>query len=158
MKLKRNVVTPYLTFLFIVVAISGFLLLFHILDDYTKEVHELLGAVFVIFSILHVVLNWKSLKGHFKKKTFIVSGIVVLFFSIVFIVFGAMNPNHEGIVIDRVIEAPLSESLSVLNLDYTEVEKTLNENNIIIGDSKSIKEIGMKNNKTSKEIIEFIVE
>jgi len=157
MKLKRNVVTPYLTFLFVVVAISGLLMLFHILDDYTKEVHELLGAVFVIFSILHVILNWKGLKGHFKKKTFIFSGIIVLFFSVVFVVFGTMNPNHEGIVVDKVTEAPLSESLSILSLNYTEVEKILKENNIIIGESKSIKEIGLSNDKTPKEIIELIV-
>jgi len=158
MKLKRNVITPYLTFLFIVVAISGILMLFHILDDYTKVIHELLGAVFVIFSILHVILNWKSLKGHFKKMAFIVSGIVVLLFSIVFVALGTMHPNHEGIMIDRVIDAPISESFNILNLDYIEVEKILKDNNIVIGESKSIKEIGLNNDKTPKEIIELIIQ
>jgi len=158
MKLKRNVITPYLTFLFLVVGISGIMMLFHILDDYTKEVHELLGAAFVVFSILHVILNWKSLKSHFKKSVFIISGIVVLIFSTLFVVVGTMNPDHEGIIIERIVEAPISESFSVLNLDYNRVENIFKKNNIIMGESKSIKEIGVNNNKTPKEIIELILE
>jgi len=157
MKLKRNVVTPYLTFLFLIVAISGVLMFFHILDDYTKEVHELLGIVFVVFSILHVVINWKSLKSHFKNRVFVVSGIVVLIFSIAFVVLGTMNLDHEGVIIERVVEAPIPESFSVLDLDYNEVEKILKENNIVIGDSKTIKEISVNNDKTPKDIIELII-
>jgi glucan phosphoethanolaminetransferase (alkaline phosphatase superfamily) len=157
MKLKRNIITPYLTFLFVVVGLSGILMLFHILDDYTKIVHELLGAVFVLFSILHVIINWKSLKSHFKKKAFIISGVVVLIFSVIFIILAKMNVDHEGIIIEKITEAPISESFSVLDLDYNEVEKILQENNIVIGESKTIKEIGLNNKKTSKDIIELII-
>lgn len=157
MKLKRNIITPYLTFLFVVVGLSGILMLFHILDDYTKVVHELLGAVFVLFSILHVIINWKSLKSHFKKKVFIISGVVVLIFSVTFIILAKMNVDHEGIMIEKITEAPISESFSVLDLDYNEVEKILQENNIVIGESKTIKEIGLNNKKTSKDIIELII-
>ncbi len=158
MNLKRNIVTPYLTFLFLVVGVSGILMLFHIFDDYTKVVHELLGTVFVIFSVLHVIINWKSLKTHFKNKAFIVSGIVTLIFSICFVVMAKMETDHEGIIIEKITDAPISESFDILNLDYNTVEKTLNENNIIIGEAKSIKEIGTINNKSAKEIIELIIE
>lgn len=158
MKLKRNIITPYLTFLFIIVAISGILMLFHILDDYTQIVHELLGLVFVIFSIFHVIINWKSLKGHFKSKIFIISGIVILFFSVGFVIAGKLHVNHEQIMIERVVDAPISESFSVLNLDYSEVEKKLLKNNVTIGESKSIKDIGINNDKSAKEIIELIIE
>lgn len=157
MKLKRNFITPYLTFLFIVVGLSGILMLFHIFDDYTKVVHELLGAVFVIFSILHVIVNWKSLQTHFKKKTFIVSGIIILIFSICFVYLAKINVDHEGIIIEKIVEAPITESFSILDLDYGEVEKIFKEKNIVIGESKSIKEIGMNNNKSPKEIIELII-
>lgn len=158
MKLKRNVITPYLTFLFIVVGLSGILMLFHILDDYTKIVHELLGTVFVLFSIFHVMINWKSLKTHFKSKVFIVSGIVVLLFSICFVVLAKIHVDHEGIMIEKLVAAPITESFSVLDLDYNEVEKILKENNITIGESKTIKEIGLNNEKSPKEIIELIIE
>lgn len=157
MKLKRNVVTPYLTFLFLVVGLSGILMLFHILDDYTKVVHELLGIVFVLFSILHVILNWKSLKTHFKKRVFIASGIVVLIVSVAFVVLAKMEVDHEGIMIEKLVEAPISESFSILKLDYNQVEKTLKEYNVVIGESKSIMEIGTNNNKSPKDIIELII-
>lgn len=158
MKLKRNIITPYLTFLFLAVGISGILMLFHILDDYTKVVHELLGAVFVLFSILHVIINWKSLKTHFKNRVFIVSGIVILIFSIGFVVLAKMEVDHEKIMIEKIIEAPIAESFSILNLSYDKVDETLKESNIIIGESKSIKEIGINNNKSPKNIIELIIE
>lgn len=158
MKLKRNIITPYLTFLFIMVGISGTLMLFHILDDYTKVVHELLGAVFVVFSVLHVLINWKSLKSHFKNRTFIISGIVVLALSIGFIILGKMDVNHEQIMIEKLIKAPVSESFSVLGLDYDNVESKLKENDIIIGESKTIEEIGIHNRKSPKKIIELIIE
>lgn len=158
MKLNRKIVTPYLTFLFIVVALSGILMLFHIFDDHTKIVHELLGTVFVIFSIFHVILNWKSLKSHFKNKVFIISGIVILVVSTGFVILGKMHIDHEGIVIEKVVEAPITESFNILNLDYNEVEKILKKNNIEIGDSKSIKEIGTNNKKSPKKIIELIIE
>ncbi|NDW17614.1 DUF4405 domain-containing protein [Dysgonomonas sp. 216] len=158
MKLERKVITPYLTFLFVVVAISGMLMLFHIFDDYTKVVHELLGAVFVLFSIFHVILNWKSLKSHFKNKVFIISGIVILLFSTAFVLAGKLHPNHEQIVMEKLAEAPISESFSILKLDYDEVEKILNENDIVIGNSKTIKDIGLNNKKSVKDIIELIIE
>lgn len=157
MKLKRNIVTPYLTFLFLAVGFSGILMLFHIFDEYTKVVHELLGAVFVLFSVLHVIINWKALKSHFKNKRFIISGIVVLIFSIWFVVLAKMDVDHERVIIEKVAEAPTADSFRILGLDRDEVEKILTENNIVIGESKSIKEIGVNNDRSSKEIIELII-
>lgn len=158
MKLKRNIITPYLTFLFLIVGLSGILMFFHILDDYTKVVHELLGTVFVLFSIFHVIINWKALKSHFKNRVFIISGIVVLISSIWFVVLAKLEIDHEGIMIEKLVDAPIAESFSILDLDYNVVEKKLNKYNIIIGESKTIKEIGINNRKSSKDIIELIIE
>ena len=94
MKIKRNIVTPYLAFLFLAVGVSGIFMFFHVFDGYTKVVHEILGLAFVVFSVLHLIINWKSMKSHFKKRVFIFSGIIVLIFSIAFIMMGKMHKNH----------------------------------------------------------------
>ncbi|HCO67552.1 MAG TPA: hypothetical protein DIT04_07340 [Dysgonomonas sp.] len=157
MKPKRNIVTPYLTFLFVIVSLSGILMFFHIFDEYTSVVHEILGLAFVLFSVLHIILNWKSLKSHFMKKAFIISGIIILILSVVFIVVDKISVHHEEIMIERIVKAPIDESFKVLNLNYSDVEKILSENGIVIGNSKTIEDIASANNKTAKDIIEFII-
>lgn len=82
MKLHRNIITPCLAVLFGVTALSGVMMYFQICNRSIKTVHEQLGIAFVLFSVLHALINWKALKTHFKKKTFIISGIVVLILSL----------------------------------------------------------------------------
>ncbi|MBI5540755.1 MAG: DUF4405 domain-containing protein [Bacteroidia bacterium] len=157
MKIKRNFVTPYLTFVFLVVGFSGILMFFHLFDDYTKVVHELLGLTFVLFSALHIIINWTSLKSHFRKKIFITSGVVVLLISVAFIILEKVHGNNERIVIEKLVKAPISSSFTVLNVDYNKAKIILKNNNITIGDSKTIEEICVRNQKSSNEIIELIV-
>src|SRR5690554_7974283 len=71
MRLMRNFVTPVLTVIFVMVALTGMLMFFHLFDGYTEVVHEILGLFFVVCTILHIILNWKALKLHFKKKVFL---------------------------------------------------------------------------------------
>jgi len=157
MKIKRNIVTPYLAFLFLVVGVSGTFMLFHVFDDYTAIVHELLGMAFVVFSVLHLILNWKSMKSHFKKRVFISSGIIVLIFSILFISMGKMHGNLEYEIIDKLIKSPVTYSFNVLNMDYHQAETILEKNNIIVGASETIEEICKKNQISPKEILELLV-
>mgnify|MGYP000869958899 CR=1 FL=1 len=70
MKLNRNYVTPFISLVFLVVGISGVLMFFHLFDGYTEVVHEVLGVFFMICAVMHIVLNWKPLKMHFKKAFF----------------------------------------------------------------------------------------
>src|SRR5690554_7727665 len=75
MKLSRSFITPLITIIFLVVGLSGLLMFFHVFDGYTEVVHEILGLFFVVFSVLHVILNWKAFKIYFKMRVFILSTI-----------------------------------------------------------------------------------
>jgi len=158
MKMKRNIVTPYLVFLFLILGTSGFLMFFHILDDYTNPVHEFLGLAFILFSILHIIINWTSLKSHFKKKRFIFAGIIVLMISTTLIIIGKLHDTTEDIILNRLRNSPISNSFSVLSGDYNKAEIILRNNNIIIGDSKTIEEISKMNQKSPEEIIKLIIQ
>ena len=157
MKIKRNIITPYLAFLFLVVGLSGTLMFFHLFDDYTAVVHELLGMAFVVFSVLHLIINWKSMKSHFKKRVFIFSGMIILVFTILFVSAGKMHGNLEYDVIDKLIKSPVSHSFHVLNKDYHQAESILEENNIIVGASETIEEICVNNRTSPKKILELLV-
>lgn len=158
MKIKRNIVTPYLTFLFLIVGLSGILMFFHIFDEYTKVVHELLGLVFVIFSVLHIIVNWAGIKKYFNQRVFIVSGIVIFILSTVFIVIGKLDKDLEREVMDKLVKSPVSHSFYVLDMSYEQAEAKLRNRGIIIGASNTIEEISVKNKKSPKEIMEWLVE
>jgi len=90
----------------------------------------------------------QSLTGHIVN---------ILLISIGFIIIGKVNGNHERVIIDKIVKAPISSSFKVLNVDYNEAEIILKNNNITIGDSKTIEEICIRNQKSPNEIIELIV-
>jgi len=156
-KIGRNLVTPYITWTFIVIGISGILMFFHLLQGYTEVVHEFLGLLFVIFAVFHVIINWKGLIKHFKKRMFIISFIVTLLFSGLFIYAGRGHGNHKRVIIQKLAKAPIGQTFEILEIDHSEAAAILNNNSITLGDSKTIEEIGLNNQKSPNDIIELIL-
>lgn len=158
MKLKKEFVTPYLVFIFLIVGATGVLMFFHLLDDYTKVVHEFLGISFVVFAIFHIRMNWSSIKNYAKRKQLLLPSIAILIISIAFIVGGKMHGNLEHDILEKVLRSPVSDSFKLLNGDYLQAEEILKKNNIIIEDpSKSLEEISIQNKKSPEEIVELIL-
>jgi hypothetical protein len=158
MKIKREFITPYITFLFLVIGLSGILRFLHVFDDYTQIVHEVLGLAFVIFSILHIIINWKSLKIHFKKRVFITSAIVVLLLSVGLVIIGKIHVNEERIIKEKLFKAPISIVFSILDIEYDKAEIILKNQNIIIAGSNNLEEVCRKNKKSPNEILELIIQ
>ncbi len=156
--IKREVVTPYLALFFAIVAFTGILMFFHLLEDYTNVVHEFLGLTFVLFSILHIVTNRKSIGSYSKNRKFIVPGAVVSFLAILLVIIGKVKSNIELDIKDRLLTSPVSNTFKALKIDYTQAKTILKKNNIIIIDSlQSIDEISLKNKKSPEEIIQLII-
>jgi Na+/melibiose symporter-like transporter len=158
MKLSRSFITPLITIIFLVVALSGLLMFFHIFDGYTEVVHEILGVVFVVFSVLHVILNWKALKIHFKKRVFILSIIVVAVISILLVIQQQKSPKFDTILIERITNAPIEDVLKVLQVDSIVVVKRLEENGISFIEGASMKEIWINNKVSPKKLFDLIIE
>lgn len=157
MKLNRKYITPFITLVFLVVALSGLLMLFHLFDGYTEVMHESLGLVFVIFAIFHILVNWKSLKTHFGKKVFLPAAIAVAVVSTAFVIHQRGNPTLDTLIVKRIVKAPIMKAFQALNIDYDQALRTLKSNGIFIGDSKTIEEIWQKNEVSPQEVIDLIV-
>ena len=158
MKMKREFITPYITFLFLVIGLSGIFMFLHVFDDYTQIVHEFFGLAFVIFTVLHIIINWKSLKIYFKKKMFVTSAIVVLLLSVGLIILGKLHVDEERVIMEKLSNAPISNVFSVLDIEYNEAEKKLKNHNIIIAGSNTIEEVSRKNQKSPNDILELIIQ
>lgn len=157
MKLSRNYVTPFISLIFLVVGLSGMLMFFHVFDGYTEVVHEYLGVFFVICAIFHIVLNWNALRRHFKKGVFIPAALGVLIVSVIFVVLELNNRPIDLVLMDKLIEAPISDAFKVLEIDSTEAAKRLELNGKSIDGAKSIEDIWINNESDPEEVLDLIM-
>ncbi|MCX5645474.1 MAG: DUF4405 domain-containing protein [Phycisphaerae bacterium] len=57
--LSKSVITPITAALFILVSLTGILLLLHVESRTVQETHELVGVLFVVGALVHLALNWR---------------------------------------------------------------------------------------------------
>ncbi|MFH0730414.1 MAG: DUF4405 domain-containing protein [Pseudomonadota bacterium] len=68
-KTKLN---PSLAITFLIVSVTGIMMLFHAGGRGLKHMHEWMGIVFLIMSIIHLSLNWKSFWANIKHGPIVV--------------------------------------------------------------------------------------
>jgi hypothetical protein len=71
--MKRAMVSTVLFFDVILLSVTGIVALFDNLigeqaEFVVKLIHFIAGLVFMVFTVYHIVYNWKALKSRLKKK------------------------------------------------------------------------------------------
>ena len=65
--MKRSVINPVMAISGGLTTLSGFFLMFHYESHFAKAIHQISGLLFIIFGIMHIVINRtglaKSLSG-----------------------------------------------------------------------------------------------
>jgi hypothetical protein len=75
----RKLVSSGMLFIFLIVIISAMFINEHsALWMKAKDIHSISWNIFIIVSIMHIILNRKSLLSYFKDKRFIIPAIVIL--------------------------------------------------------------------------------
>lgn len=155
----RDIATSFTTIIFLVIGISGIMMFFHFYDGSVKKLHEILGLVFVAAAIFHVIMNWKSMKNYFSKKIFISATIVIAIISGIFISQNLNNKtNPKGLLMQKVLNAPILDSFQLLNGNYNEAMNKLKTQNIMILDNKSIMAIAKSNEVSPFKIVSIIID
>lgn len=158
MKLNRNYITPFISLVFLVVGLSGLLMLFHLFDGYTEVVHEMLGVFFIICAIFHILINWKALRFHFKKGVFIPAALAVAVISVLFILQQQLHPRVDTILLERIITAPIDDAFKVLQVDRSAAIKRLEEEGIFLEGVTTMEEIWINNDTNAEDVIYLITE
>lgn len=154
----RDIATSFTTTIFLVIGISGIMMFFHFFDSSVKQLHEILGLAFVVAAVLHVVMNWKSMKNYFSKKIFISAVVVVTAMSGIFISVNSNKAeNPKKLLMQKVLDASIIDSFKLLNGNYLEATKKLESQNIRIFDNNSINAIAEANETSPFKIISIIV-
>lgn len=155
---SKSLATSFTATVFAIVGTTGVLMYFHILDKYTKNLHEILGLFFVGVVFFHVFFNWKAMKNYFTKKLFYAALILTIIVSSSFI-YEASNKvgeNPKGIILKSVLNADLKDALKVLNVDYEKAKIKLSSKEIEVFDNESISEIGKNNGISPYEIVNIV--
>lgn len=158
MRLNRNYVTPFISLVFLVVGISGLLMLFHLFDGYTEVVHEILGMFFIICAIFHIIINWKAVKIHFKKGVFIPALLGVLTISVILIISERMYPPVDLTIINKLVKTPINDAFKALDINYEKASEKLKKNGISIEEATTIEEIWINNDAVPEKVIDLIME
>jgi len=153
---KRDIATSLTTLVFIVIGTTGIMMYFHILDKYTKEMHEILGLVFVGAVFLHVFVNFNSMKQYFKKKTFLTISILTLLTVGIFAANSPKGDNPKRLIIESVLTSNIEKSflLFVDDIDFAKIK--LEKAGIKVAEEKTIDEIAEKNNLSPFKIIDIL--
>jgi predicted ABC-type exoprotein transport system permease subunit len=154
--IKRDFATSFTTTLFLVIGISGVMMYFHFFDSKVKEMHEVLGLFFVGAILLHVFFNWASMKKYFTKKIFLIASAITLVTAGFFIATAPSGQNPKGTILTKVINAPLADSLKVLNIEYDHALMILENNNIKLDKKQSIMQLAKDNSVSPFKIVAII--
>ncbi len=155
----KNIATSLTSVVFLIVGLSGVLLYFHLYESSVKELHEILGLVFVVAALLHIVANWKQMKGYFSKKTFIVVSFSVLLVSVSLVKFeNADKPNPKKVLIQAMLQAPLEDAVYLLGSDINSVQTRFEKEGIVYEDAISISEVAKENKTSPFRIVGMILE
>lgn len=153
----KNIATSYTSIIFLVIGITGVMMYFHLNSKLVKELHEVLGLVFVIAALLHVLMNWKSMRSYFKKRIFITAFLIISIISTIFISQSInKGDSPKAILIDKVLNASLNDSFKLINGDYENAVKKLQLKNIEIFEAKNINEIAKEYGISPFKIVKII--
>jgi len=157
-QLQKSIATSLTAILFVIIGISGVLMYFHLLDKYVKELHEIIGLVFVAVVFFHIYYNFKSMKGYFKTKVFWISVVLFSMISLGFILNVKEGENPKRLIIMSVLNAPISESVEILNKDTAKIKSKLKEKGIRLESDDSIMTLSKRHNVSPFEIVDIINE
>ncbi len=154
----KNIATSLTSVVFLVIAISGLMMFFHLFSMQVKELHEILGVVFVIAALFHIFFNWGSMQRYFTKKTFLGAFALTAIVSGVFVVNNLSGVDSKGIILRKVLDAPLQSSLSILGVERDVALKRLQANGIKLEEGKNITEIAKANQTNPFRIVGILTE
>lgn len=116
----RKYATPLTIGSFVLMAVTGILMFFHLDSGLNKVAHEWLGWAMVAAVALHVVLNWRAFTLYFKRP--LAMGLVGVFVAVLGLSFLPLGGDQKGgrpdfAAVELVVNAPISELAPLLDTD-----------------------------------------
>lgn len=149
--------TPLTIGAFVISAITGILMFFHLDIGLNKFVHEWLGWLLVFAVGIHVFVNWKSFVQYLSKPI----GISIIVFCLVltalsFISIGEQKPSFAK-ALDAVIGSKLETVAEIVKQTPDELINKLRKQGLTVSNAQqTIQEIAVANNKHERHLLGII--
>ena len=153
---KREFATSLTALMFLVIGITGVMMYFHILDKYTKQMHEILGLVFVAAVLAHVFVHFRSMKQYFSKKIFLSISAITLIVASAFILNAPEGKSSKAVLVEGVFNSNIEKSF-VLFADNADLAKArLEQEGLKTQGLETIDQIAKENKTSPFRIISII--
>jgi hypothetical protein len=144
MKIEKKWVTPLVTGSFLLVAITGILMFFHIDTGLNKVAHEWLGLIMVLGAMLHIIVNIKGFNqmfGNTMGKTIV--GVFILVLGLSFLNLGGEGSEKPFMTsVEVLAKASVTDLAQVSHTDKQVLLDRLKAKGVVISDdTKSIKDV-----------------
>ncbi len=165
-QINRIILNKYATILtitsFVIIAVSGVLIFFHIGEQYLKGMHEWIGMAFVIFSILHAIRHLKPVATYFKKRRTHVITALSMVVAAAFIIGAGLGDGKGGHPFGRFAKAstnaPITSIAQVTNIPAeTIINRFENAGIKGTGPNQSLKEISSSSGQNVVELYHIML-
>ncbi len=154
----RTWTTPLMAGAFIISAVTGLLIFFHIEPGIVEPVHEWASWLIVSAALLHLLTHWKSFSGYFKRAgslSLIVGGLAVAVLSLYPWVEEKENPRKKAI--ESLEQASLADIAAIVRAPADVLTLRLEHNGIKVSDSAdTLEEIAEKNKKDVESLFRLV--
>ena len=156
----REWATPLTIGSFIISAVTGIVIFFHIRIGLVRPAHEWLSWFLVLGVILHIITNWTSIKRYFSIP--ISSSIIIGFIILSVLVFIPTN-EKKARPLHLAGNALLDTSLQTVALVAKEepdnlIEKLGKKGVLVKNSEQTVQEIAVQSNKSGKVLLGLIFE
>lgn len=143
MALNRNWITPLTAGAFLLTAVTGILLFFHVATGLNKVVHEWLSWILVAGVILHLTVNFTPFRQHLRQRRGkILLGLFILVLLGSFAPLGGKSEPPYAPPLRALAQAPLTTLAQVARISPEELRNRLSGEGIQIKtDQQSLNEL-----------------
>jgi hypothetical protein len=131
---SRKIITPLTGVLSLVIGVSGAMLFFHFEEGLVKGVHEWLGMAFMVVMLVHLAINWKPFKQHFRKPAAWIGTAVVSTISALFLVNSLSQPNQSPVrsIIHSIETTAVYDLAPVFKVSHLEMSQRFDKAGVVI--------------------------
>lgn len=131
MKMNRNWITPFTTGAFLLSAVTGILIFFHIDLGLNKFIHEWFSWALVCGVIFHLVINFKALIRTLSvQRGILIVGIFVTILAVSFVPMGKNKERPFVLPIRALSQVPLTTLADVAQITPQELMQRLSKKGI----------------------------
>ena len=154
----REWATPLTIGSFIISAVTGIVIFFHIRIGLVRPAHEWLSWFLVLGVILHVITNWTSIKRYFSIpiSSSIITGFIILSV-LVFVPITEKKTRPLHLAGNALLETSLQTVALVGKEDSRHLIERLRKKGVMVNNAEqTIKEIAVQSNKSEKALLGLI--